>query len=78
MPSLNEIRNPQDPSLAERLVSNYVAPGTRLKLCGEVCQQVKEREWIFGKVKDNMVFLVHETGAYGIVVDIEDIDWTGF
>ncbi len=78
VPDLNETKKLEDPPLAERLVSNYIAPGTRLKLCGEVCQQVKEREWIFGKVKDNMVFLVHETGAYGIVVGIEDIDWTGF
>jgi hypothetical protein len=78
MPSLNETRNSEDPPLAERLISNYVAPGTRLRLRGDVCQQVKEREWIFSKVKDNMVFLIHESGAYGIVVGIEDIDWTGF
>jgi hypothetical protein len=39
---------------------------------------MKEREWIFNKVKDHMIFLIHETGTYGIVVGIEDIDWTGF
>jgi hypothetical protein len=39
---------------------------------------VKEREWIFNKVKDNTIFLIHETGAHGIVVGIEDIDWTTF
>jgi len=77
MPGLNEMKNSGDPQLAERLVSNYVAPGTRLKLRGDVCQQVKERDWIFNKVKDNMIFLVHETRAHGIVVGIEDIDWTG-
>jgi hypothetical protein len=77
MPGLNEMKNSGDPQLAERLVSNYIAPGTRLRLCGEVCQQVKERDWIFNKVKDNMIFLVHETEAHGIVVGIEDIDWTG-
>ncbi len=78
MPNLSETRKPEDPSPAERIVSNYVAPGTRLKLRGGACQQVKEREWIFNKVKDHMIFLVHETGAYGIAVDVEDIDWTEF
>lgn len=77
VPDLNEMKKFEDPLLTERLVSNYVAPGTRLKLRGDVCQQVKERDWIFNKVKDNMIFLVHETGAHGIVVGIEDIDWTG-
>ncbi len=78
MPGLNEVKNSADPQLAERLVSNYVAPGTRLRLCGDICQQVKERDWIFNKVEDNLIFLIHETGAYGIVVGIEDIDWTEF
>jgi len=78
MPSVSEMKKSEDPPLAERLVSNYIAPGTRLRLRGDVCQQVKEREWIFNKVKDNTIFLIHETGAYGIVVGIEDIDWTTF
>jgi hypothetical protein len=78
MPGLNEVKKSGDPPLVERLVSNYIAPGTRLRLRGDVCQQVKERDWIFNKVKDNTIFLIHETGAYGIVVGIEDIDWTAF
>ncbi len=78
MPGVSEMKKSEDPPLAERLVSNYIAPGTRLRLRGDVCQQVKEREWIFNKVKDNTIFLIHETGAYGIVVGIEDIDWTTF
>ncbi len=77
MPSLNETRKSEDLPLAERLVSNYVAPGTRLKLRGGACRQVKEREWIFNEIKDQMIFLIHETENYGIVVGVEDIDWTG-
>jgi hypothetical protein len=78
MPGLNEMKKSGNPPLAERLVLNYVAPGTRLRLRGDVCQQVKERDWIFNKVKDNTIFLIHETGAHGILVGIEDIDWTAF
>jgi hypothetical protein len=78
MPGLNEMKKSGDPPLAERLVLNYIAPGTRLRLRGDVCQQVKERDWIFNKVKDNTIFLIRETGAHGIVVNIEDIDWTAF
>ena len=78
MPGASEMKKSEDPPLAERLVSNYIAPGTRLRLRGDVCQQVKEREWIFNKVKDKTIFLIHETGAHCIVVGIEDIDWTTF
>ena len=74
MPDLNEIKKSEVPPLAERLVSNYVAPGSRLRLRGDVCQQVKDREWIFNKVKDQTIFLIHETGTYGIAVGVEDID----
>jgi hypothetical protein len=77
MPDLNEMKQSGDLQLAERLVLNYIAPGTRLRLREDVCQQVEERNWIFNKVKDNTIFLIHETGAYGILVNIEDIDWTG-
>ena len=78
MPDLNQMKKSDIPPLAERLVLNYVAPGSRLRLRGDACQQVKDREWIFYNVKDRMILLIHETGTYSIVVDIEDIDWTGF
>jgi len=78
MPELNEMRESEVLPLAERLVLNYVAPGSRLRLRGDVCQEVKDREWIFNRLKDHTIFLIHETGTYGIVVGIEDIDWTGF
>ena len=78
MPDLNELKKSEDPPLAERLVLHYIAPGSRLRLRGDVCQQVKDREWIFNKVKDQTIFLIHETGTYGIAVGVEDIDWTAF
>ena len=32
MPGVSEMKKSEDPPLAERLVSNYIAPGTRLRL----------------------------------------------
>ena len=78
LPDLNEMKKAEIPPVAERLVSNYVASGSRSRLRGDFSQQVKDREWIFNKVKDQSIFLIHQTGTYGIVVGIEDIDWTGF
>jgi len=26
-------------------------------------------------LENDMIFLIHESGAYGLVVKIEDIDW---
>jgi hypothetical protein len=69
-------RKPVDPQVVERLVSNYVTPGTRLRLREGVHQQLKDRNWIFNKVKENLIFLIHETGVYSIVVEVEDIDWS--
>ncbi len=77
-PDRHGMKKLRDPQLVERLVSNYVVPGTRLRLRGDVLQQMKERNWIFIKVKDQMVFLIHETEACTIAVEIEDIDWTAF
>ena len=78
MPSLSEMKKSESSSLAERLVSNYVAPGTRLRLRKEACQQLKDREWIFNEVKDHMILLIDEKGTHGIAVGVDDIDWTPF
>ncbi len=73
--ALQESRVSMDAQLAEKMVLNYVPPGTRVRLREEVYSGLKEREWIFRKVKHNKVFLIHKTENYGIVVEIEDIDW---
>jgi hypothetical protein len=65
-----------DPQVVERLILNSVTPGTRLRLREDVHKQLKERDWIFNKVKKNLIFLIHETEVYGIVVGVEDIDWS--
>jgi hypothetical protein len=76
LPNLEEVGKPVDPQVVERLILNSVAPGTRLRLREDVLKQLKERDWIFNKVKKNLIFLIHETGVYGIVVGVEDIDWS--
>jgi hypothetical protein len=76
LPNPEEIRNPVDPQVVERMILNYITPGTHLRLREDVYKQLKERNWIFNKVKKNLIFLIHETGAYGIVVGVDDIDWS--
>jgi len=36
---------------------------------------LKDREWIFSKIEGDWIFLTHESGAYGVAVKVEDIDW---
>jgi hypothetical protein len=52
-----------------------VSSGKVLKLKENLYRQLKEREWIFNRTEDNLVFLIHKEGAYGVVVRNEDIDW---
>ncbi len=56
-----------------RLSSVY--SGKVLKLKEGLYRQLKEREWIFNRTENNLVFLIHKEGAYGVVVRDEDIDW---
>jgi hypothetical protein len=48
----------------------------RLKLRVGVYRQLKEREWLFRRIENGIVFLVHHSGVYGLGVKIEDIDWS--
>ncbi len=38
-------------------------------------KQVREREWVFNRTDQDSIFLIHKSGAYGLVVGLEDIDW---
>ena len=55
---------------------NSVSSGKLLKLKDGLYRQLKEREWIFNRTENNLIFLIHKDGAYGVVVRIEDIDWS--
>jgi hypothetical protein len=54
---------------------NSVSSGKLLKLKDGLYRQLKEREWIFNRTENNLIFLIHKDGAYGVVVRIEDIEW---
>jgi len=57
--------------------SDSILPGKLLRLREGLCKQLRDREWIFNRIENNLIFLVHKNGAYGVVVGIEDIDWNG-
>jgi hypothetical protein len=48
----------------------------RLKLREGVYRHLKEREWLFSRVENDTVFLLHHSGIFGMGVRIEDIDWS--
>jgi hypothetical protein len=50
--------------------------GKLLKLKDGLYRQLKEREWKFNRTENNLIFLIHKEGAYGVVVRNEDIDWS--
>ncbi len=50
--------------------------GTPLKLREGSYKQLRDREWIFNKAEKNMIFLIHKNGAFGVVVRMEDIEWS--
>jgi hypothetical protein len=54
---------------------NSVLPGTCLRLREGLYRQLREREWIFNRTQENLIFLVHKSGAYGVVVREEAINW---
>jgi hypothetical protein len=54
---------------------NSILPGKPLKIREGLYKQLREREWIFNRMENNLIFLIHKNGAYGVVVGIEDIDW---
>ncbi len=58
-----------------RSLLRSVFPGKCLRLWEGVLKQLREREWVFNRVENGVVFLSHESRAYGIAVKIEDIDW---
>jgi hypothetical protein len=54
---------------------NSISSGKLLKLKDGLYRQLKEREWIFNRTENDLIFLVNKEGAYGVVVRNEDIDW---
>ncbi len=56
-------------------ILNSASAGEYLRLKEGLYKQLKEREWIFTRMENNLISLIHKDGAYGVVVGIEDIEW---
>ena len=54
-----------------------VQKGEPLKLREGAYRQLRDREWIFNRAEEDIIFLIHKSGAYGVVVKTVDIDWNG-
>ena len=52
-----------------------IQKGEPLRLREGIFRQLRDREWIFNRAEDDIIFLVHKSGAYGVVVKTGDIDW---
>jgi hypothetical protein len=52
-----------------------LSSGKILTLKDGLSRQLKERQWIFNRTENNLTFLIHKEGVYGVVVRSEDIDW---
>lgn len=78
MASMNAAKNVTHSYIPARWMLNHITPGKRLRLRDNVYRQVKEREWILNKIDSDGVHLLHESRAYGLIVKMEDIDWSDF
>lgn len=76
MARMDAMRNGMPPRLPAKWMVNHIQPGKRLKLRDDVYRQIKEREWILNKIDSEGVHLLHESRAYGLIVRMEDIDWS--
>jgi hypothetical protein len=54
---------------------NSIFKGKLLRLREGLYKELRDREWIFNRTENDLIFLIHKNGAYGVVVGIEDIDW---
>ncbi len=45
------------------------------KVTRSVHEQLMERGWLLKRVEKDLIFLIHQSRAYGIAVGINDIDW---
>lgn len=76
MPNTNATKNLMPSNITARRVLNRIAIGRRVRLRDHVYKQVREREWILGKVDSEGIHLLHPSKVYGLIVRMEDIDWS--
>ncbi len=57
-------------------IKSLISRNTRLKLKEDVHEYLKNREWLFNRMENNMIYLLDESGSFGMAVEIENIDWS--
>ena len=60
---------------SSKVKHRHLPAGKRLRLREELFKQLRNRDWIFNRIENNLFFLIHPNGVYGVVVREEDIDW---
>ena len=63
------------PRKNSKIKPGFIPSGKPLKLREGVYNQLKEREWIFSRAEEGIIFLVSKSGAHGVAVKPGDIDW---
>ncbi len=58
------------------IIKSLISRNTRLKLKENVNGYLKNREWLFNRIENDMVYLLDESGLFGMAVEVESIDWT--
>jgi hypothetical protein len=78
MPNMNAGKNLTQSHILARRVLSHISPGKRVRLRDDTYRQIKDREWILNKIDSDGIHLLHESRAYGLIVRMEDIDWSDF
>ena len=78
MANINAAKSLTHSHIPARWMLNHITPGKRLRLRDDVYKQIKQREWILNRIDSEGVHLLHESRAYGLIVRIEDVDWSDF
>ncbi len=61
---------------SKSILKSLSSKNTKLKLKENVYRYLKKREWLFNRMEKNMIYLLDESGLYGMAVEIENIDWS--
>ncbi len=60
---------------SKSIIKSLISRNTRLKLKENVYRYVNKREWLFNRIENDTVYLLDESGLFGMAVEFENIDW---
>ncbi len=61
---------------SKSILKSLSSRNTKLKLKENVYRYLKNREWLFNRMENNMVYLLDESGSFGMAVELDSIDWS--